>query len=133
MKKKISLHVKCPHCRKSLMDEEVKLHDHPSIKLNIVTPDERGVIYLCSIFECYDHETDITMKKGTVVDVYCPKCNKEMLINEECNVCGAPMVSFVLRVGGRVAICSRYGCANHYVAFQDLSSELSKFYHEYEP
>jgi hypothetical protein len=56
-----------------------------------------------------------------------------MLINEECNVCGAPMVSFVLRVGGRVAICSRYGCPNHYVAFQDLSSELSKFYHEYEP
>jgi len=133
MKKKISLHVKCPHCRKSLMDEEVKLHDHPSIKLNIVTPDERGVIYLCSIFECYDHEVDIELKKGTVVDVYCPKCNKELLINEECNVCGAPMVSFVLRVGGRVAICSRYGCSNHYVAFQDISSELSKFYHEYGP
>lgn len=133
MKKKISLHVKCPHCRKALMDDEVKLHDHPSIKLNIVTPDERGVIYLCSIFECYDHETDIELKKGTVVDVYCPKCNKELLINEECNVCGAPMVSFVLRVGGRVNICSRYGCSNHYVAFQDLSSELSKFYHEYGP
>lgn len=133
MKKKISLHVKCPHCRKSLMDDEVKLHDHPSIKLNVVTADERGVINLCSIFECYDHKTDIAMKKGTVVDVYCPKCNKELLINEECNVCGAPMVSFVLRVGGRVAICSRYGCSNHYVAFQDLSSELSKFYHEYGP
>lgn len=133
MKKQISLHVKCPHCRKSLMDEEVKLHDYPSIKINIVTPEERGTIHLCSIYECYDHQVDVELKKGTVVDFYCPKCNKELLVNEECGVCGAPMVAFVLRVGGRVSICSRNGCANHYIAFQDLSAELSKFYHEYEP
>ena len=133
MKKQISLHVNCPHCRKSLMDEEKLLQDHPSIKLNIVTPEERGVLHLCSIYECYDHETDLELKKGTIVDFYCPKCNKELLVNEECNVCSAPMVAFVLKVGGRVSICSREGCANHYIAFQDLSAELSKFYHEYEP
>ena len=132
MKKQISLHVKCPHCRKSLMDEEVLLHDYPSIKLNVVTPEDRGVIYLCSLYECYDHQTDLELKKGTVVDFYCPKCNKEMLVNEECKVCGAPMVAFVLKVGGRVSICSRESCANHYIAFEDLSAELSKFYHEYD-
>lgn len=132
MKKRISLHVKCPHCRKSLMDEEYLLHDYPSIKLNVVTPGDRGVIHLCSLYECYDHETNLDLKKGTVVDFYCPKCNKEMLVNEECKVCGAPMVAFVLKVGGRVSICSREGCANHYIAFEDLSAELSKFYHEYD-
>ena len=26
-----------------------------------------------------------------------------------------------------------HGCVNHYVAFQDLSTELSKFYDVYEP
>lgn len=133
MKRKISLHVKCPHCRKSLMDDEVLLHENPSIKMNIVTPDDRGVIYLCSIYECYDHQTDVKIEKGTVVDFYCPKCNKELLVSEECGVCSAPMVNFVLQVGGRVSFCSREGCPNHYVAFQDLSSELAKFYHEYEP
>ena len=132
MKKQISLHVKCPHCRKSLMDNEFLLHDYPSIKLNVVTPEERGVIHLCSVYECYDHHTDLDLKKGTVVDFYCPKCNKEMLVNEECKICGAPMVAFVLKVGGRVSICSREGCANHYIAFEDLSAELSKFYHEYD-
>lgn len=132
MKKQISLHVKCPHCRKSLMDEEVLLHDYPSIKLNVVTIEDRGVIYLCSLYECYDHQTELDLKKGTVVDFYCPKCNKELLVNEECKVCGAPMVAFVLKVGGRVSICSRDGCANHYIAFEDLSAELSKFYHEYD-
>jgi ssDNA-binding Zn-finger/Zn-ribbon topoisomerase 1 len=133
MKKQISLHVKCPHCRKSLMDEEKLLNGQPSIRLNIVTPEERGVIYLCSIYECHDHETNLDIKKNTVVDFYCPHCNKELLVNEECKVCGAPMVTFVLKVGGRVSICSREGCVNHYIAFQDLSAELSKFYQEYEP
>lgn len=133
MKKKISLHVKCPHCRKSLMDDELLLHEYPSIKLNIVTPEERGTINLCSIYECFDHESNIPLKKGEVVDFYCPKCNKELLVNEECTLCGAPMVNFVLKVGGRVSICSRNGCSNHFVAFQDISTELSKFYDVYEP
>lgn len=132
MEKKISLDVKCPHCRKSLMDDEVQLHGYPSIKLNIVTPESRGVINLCSVYECYDHQTDVEIKKGTVVGFYCPKCNKELLINEECKLCGAPMVHLVLKVGGRVSICSREGCLNHYVAFNDLSTELTQFYNEYE-
>ena len=133
MKRKISLNVLCPHCRKSLMDNEVKLNDYPSIKLNISTPDDRGTINLCSIYECYDHVSDIELIKGMVVEVSCPHCNKELLIPEECIECGAPMVNFVLRIGGRVTICSRYGCPNHYVAFQDIHTELSKFYEEYEP
>ena len=128
MKKKISLQVKCPHCRKSLMDNEKLLHDAPSIKLNIVTPEERGVLYICSIYECFDHETNISVPRDTVVDTYCPHCNKELLVNEECKICGAPMVSFVLQTGGRVNICSRNGCSNHYIAFQDISTELTRFY-----
>lgn len=131
MKHKISLHVKCPHCRKSLMDDEVKLHDNASIKLNVQTPDERGTINLCSVYECFDHVSDITIKKDTIVDFSCPICNKELLIKEECRICDAPMVSFVLLSGGRVSFCSRSGCSNHYIAFKDLSTELSKFYAEF--
>jgi len=115
------------------MDEEYLLNDHPSIKLNIVTQEDRGTIHLCSIYECFDHKADIELKKGEVVDFYCPLCNKDLLVKEECSICGAPMVNFVLKVGGRVSICSRNGCVNHYVAFQDLSTELSKFYDVYEP
>ncbi len=114
------------------MDNDVLLHDYPSIKLNIVTPEERGVINLCSLYECFDHQSSLEIKKGTIVDFYCPICNKELLVKEECQLCNAPMVNFVLKLGGRVAICSRHGCSNHYLAFQDISSELSKFYHEYD-
>ena len=131
MKKQVSLCVQCPNCLTSLMDNEKELHGFPSIKLNIVTPEDRGVIYICSVYECFDHTSNIDIKDNTVVDLYCPNCNKELLVNEECKICGAPMVSFVLKVGGRVNICSRKGCSNHYVAFSDLSTELTKFYNEF--
>lgn len=131
MKKKISLEVKCPNCRVSLMDEEHKLHNEASIKLNIVTPEDRGVLHICSIYECFDHESDIAIRKDAVIDAYCPNCNKELLVNEECKICGAPMISFVLKTGGRVNICARNGCSNHYIAFTEISSELTRFYEEF--
>ena len=131
MEKYISLSVLCPHCRKSLMDTEEKLHGHPSIKLNISTGRERGTIHLCSLYECFDHRSNVEIKDKEIVEFTCPHCNKELLVKEECQLCGAPMVSFVLTTGGRVSICSRKNCSNHYVAFEDLSVELSRFYNEY--
>jgi hypothetical protein len=41
------------------------------------------------------------------------------------------MVGFNIKAGGKVNICSRYGCENHYVVFEDLDKEISRFYNEY--
>ncbi len=131
MEKQLSLSVKCPHCRKSLMDKEIKLHGYPSIKLNIKTESDRGTIHLCSIYECFDHESDVAIKENEIVEFACPHCNKELLVKEECKLCGAPMVDLILTTGGRVSICSRKGCSNHYLAFQDPTTELTRFYNEY--
>lgn len=131
MEKRISLSVVCPYCRKSLMDTEVKLHGYPSIKLNIATEFDRGTIHLCSLYECFDHLADIEIKDKEIVEFSCPHCNKELLVKEECKICDAPMVSLVLTTGGRVSICSREGCSNHYIAFEDISHELTRFYSEY--
>ncbi len=128
MKKQISLSVKCPFCGKLLMDEEERIHDKPSIRLNIQTKQERGVIYLCSIYECYDYKTEVPLQEKEVVEFTCPHCNKELNTKEECQSCHAPMVALLLTTGGRVSLCSRTGCPNHYVAFEDLATELQKFY-----
>lgn len=131
MKKHVSLKVACPYCMKSLMDEEHLLNGFPSIKLNIKTENDRGTIHLCSVYECFDHQSDIPIEKGEIVEFSCPHCNKELLVKEECHLCDAPMVTLSLATGGRVNICSRKGCSNHYVAFQDLSTELSNFFNYY--
>ena len=128
MKKQISLSVKCPFCGRSLMNQDESLNGKPTIKLNIQTQNSRGTIYLCSIYECYDYHTEVPLTEKEIVDFACPHCNKELNTREECHVCGAPMVSLLLTTGGRVSLCSRTGCPNHYVAFEDLATELQKFY-----
>ncbi|MBS4056427.1 MAG: hypothetical protein KKD74_01600 [Bacteroidetes bacterium] len=131
MDKRISLHVKCPLCSKSLMDESVILNGKPSVKVNITTESDRGVLHLCSTYGCNEKKMDIEVAEQEIVDFFCPQCNKELSTNEQCSECEAPMVSFVIRAGGEVRICSRNGCMNHHIVFKDISAELSKFYYEY--
>ena len=133
MTKIVSLNVKCPHCGQSFMDKVTLLKEKPSIKLNIETNRDRGTIRLCSLYGCYDHLCDIDLKDGEIARFFCPQCNKELVSNDECDSpnCNAPMVPLNLQPGGKVFICSRKGCENHFVAFEDLATEVKKFYDEY--
>ncbi len=133
MTKTVSLKVKCPHCGKSLMDHDYPLKDHPSIKLNIETSSDRGTIRLCSLYGCYAHVCDFDLHEKEIARFFCPNCNKELTSTNECSAqdCNAPMIPLTLELGGKVFICSRKGCSNHYVAFEDLDTEVRKFYHEY--
>jgi len=133
MTKTVSLNVKCPHCGQSFMDDINPLKEKPSIKLNIETSSDRGTIRLCSIYGCYDHACDVDLKDGEIALFFCPHCNKGLKSNDECDSpnCNAPMIPLTLRLGGKVYICSRKGCDNHFVAFEDLATEVRKFYDEY--
>jgi hypothetical protein len=115
------------------MDQVTLLKEKPSIKLNIETARDRGTIRLCSLYGCYDHLCDIDLKEGEIARFFCPHCNKELISNDECDSlnCNAPMIPLNLQPGGKVFICSRKGCANHFVAFEDLATEVKKFYDEY--
>jgi hypothetical protein len=126
-----SISVNCPLCKKSLMDNEHPLHDQPSIKLNIAGGGERGVIHLCSLYGCYDHKSEIDISKIDIAEFSCPHCNQLLTTKEMCETCGASMISFLMDVGGRVKICSRKGCKEHYVAFENVQDEMRKFYDEY--
>lgn len=131
MDKEVSLKVKCPHCDKSLMEEEVQFKNKPSVKINIETEHDRGVLWLSCIYGSCDKKLSIDIEDGEVVDMFCPACNKELTIAETCQECSAPLVSMVIKAGGVVRICSRKGCNNHLIIFKDVSSEMSKFYYEY--
>lgn len=131
MKNEIALSVKCPHCDQSMMDEKHPINGHPSVKMNIETGRDRGVIWLCSIYGCNDHENDIELKENELVNFYCPQCNKSLMRDISCKLCEAPMVGMNIKAGGKVNICSRNGCPNHYVVFEDLAGAIHKFYHEF--
>jgi hypothetical protein len=134
MPRKISLNVSCPHCRKRLKDESMLISNHPAIHLNIKLPE--GVdsqIWLSSIYGDFNYSSELSISDDTIVEFYCPNCGEQLIRNKvECDVCGAPIVSFLCSVGGRVSICSRNGCKNHYFVFDDIDTALRKFYTEYE-
>lgn len=127
----VSLNVNCPLCGKSFMDEEHPVDNEPSIKINIEIAGKKGTIRLSSIYGSYNFTCDVETPQDEIATFTCPHCNGILNSEVKCEVCKAPMVPFYLDMGGKVAICSRRGCKNHLVEFEDLSNALRKLYQEY--
>ena len=132
MEKKVSLTVKCPRCGELLMDENHLINNRKAIRLRIKTADgNEGFIWLSSIYGDYNYTAEAAIPEGEVVEFHCPHCDENLARAIECEVCGAPIVSFSCSIGGKVSICSRNGCKNHYVVFENLDTAVRKFYSEY--
>lgn len=127
----ISIAVNCPKCGKSLMDQKKLVDNEPSINLIISNEKDKGMIWLSSIYGSYNYSSELETPNGELVRFHCPHCHEELMSKMLCNICEAPMVDFHLDMGGRVSICSRSGCKNHAIAFEDLSLALKKLYQEY--
>lgn len=127
----ISLRVKCPVCGKSLMDKDKLVDNKPGIKLNIEFGESKGEIWLSSVYESYNHYTAMDVQNEEVVKFTCPECNSSLDYIEDCESCKAPLIKFNLDMGGKITICSRKGCKNHFVGFVDLSVALKKFYNDH--
>jgi len=113
------------------MDKENLVDNEPSIRLYIEKAGRKGVINLSSIYGSYNYKSDIEIPPGEIATFYCIHCNALLNSKSECLNCGAEMVPFYLDMGGKVSICSRSGCKNHHVEFEDLSMALRKLYQEY--
>lgn len=127
----ISLSVKCPVCGESLMDPQHKVDNEPGIKLLIKQADKKGIIQLSSIYGSYNHVCDFELQDNEIAQFYCPSCNSDIVSEEHCTTCGAPMSTVILDMGGKINFCSRKGCQNHNIGFEDLSNALTKLYQEF--
>jgi len=127
----VALSLKCPVCGESLMDKDHKVDNEPSIRLNVEFNNRKGVINLSSIYGSYNYTSTLEIPAGQVAKFFCTHCNTMLNTESECLTCGAAMIPFYLDMGGKVSICSRSGCKNHHVEFEDLSLALRKLYQEY--
>jgi Zn finger protein HypA/HybF involved in hydrogenase expression len=127
----VSLNVKCPLCDELLMDEEYLVDNEPSIKLGIKIAGKEGTIRLSSIYGSYNFICDVDTPQDAVAEFTCPKCKKVINSDMLCQLCNAPMLNLYLDMGGKLGLCSRKGCKNHLVEFEDLSTALRKLYQEY--
>ncbi len=127
----MSLKLKCPECNTSLMDKEHQIDNEAGIKLDVECLGEKGSIWLSSIYGSYNYSSSIELPQESVADFHCPHCHEQIISSSECLACSAPMVPLFLDMGGKVSICSRSGCKNHFVEFDDLSVALKRLYQDY--
>jgi hypothetical protein len=126
----ISLQAKCPVCSKSLMDSDHKIDNEPCIHLRAETPGKKGYIRLSSIYGSYNYDSEIDIEPGTIAVFLCPHCSSNITTKQLCFECRAPLSSVILEIGGNITFCSRAGCKNHNISFEDLSGALAKLSHE---
>ena len=114
-----------------MMDPYHQINGKPSILLDIESNKLKGKIRLCAYYGCYDHEATIELKDQDVVKFSCPSCKEKLVSKNVCETCGAPMVPLSMEKGGRIYICSRKGCSEHYINFENVSDALRKMYNEF--
>lgn len=127
----LSLNLKCSHCGKSLMDETNLVDNEASIKLHIEIAEKKGDINLSSIYGSYNYVSSVDIPENEIAHFSCTNCGEILNSEKHCNVCKASMVSLILNIGGKISFCSRAGCKNHNVEFEDLNTALRKMYQEY--
>jgi len=113
------------------MDSEHKVDNEPGIKLLVEAKNGKGYLIMSNIYGSYNIVSDISFEENEMVKFSCPHCTGTLLSGDVCELCNAPMVTLVLEMGGKVSFCSRKGCQNHNVGFNDLTDALRKFYEEF--
>jgi hypothetical protein len=106
-------HAECPNgC--DLMDPEVEIHGHPSIRVAYEHADRKGEIHLDPIYGSHDNLFDRELPEGTILELSCPSCQVALRDPDAtCTKCSAGMFTLHLPKGGFVEACQRKGCFHH--------------------
>ena len=107
------LTVSCSRCNHSLMDPNHPLDGSPSIRVTVSFERKHGWLRLSSLYGSFAVESEYPIRTDEIVDFFCPHCHAELKGASSCPLCGALMVSMIVRAGGMVQICSRRGCKGH--------------------
>lgn len=127
----ISVSLKCPHCKRSLMDPGKKLEESASVSVRLTYAGRNAPLYMSSRYGSYSLESGLSVPIGKIAGFRCPHCRADLKSTRKCEICAAQMVAFELKEGGQVQICSRRGCKKHLLEFQDPDRELQAFYRSF--
>ena len=129
---KLVVSVKCPYCKKTLMDDKMQIDGFPSVRAKIQHCDRNGALYLSSIYGSYNIISEVHVPEGEIVLFFCPECHASLLLKDLCEACKAPLAFFELKNGGMVQVCSRRGCKFHSIDYSNLEQKISTLYSVYE-
>ncbi len=119
----------CPNgC--SLMNKDKLIEGHPALTCLVRVRGITGHIHLNPFYGTFDYESDIELREGDIVGLYCPHCNVSLTTEEHCNMCRVPMFAIQLPDGGEIRACPTVGCHKHHLTIVDLDAQFAELYNE---
>lgn len=122
-------HATC-HNGHDLMDENVKINEHPSISLKIGLDGKTGTIHLDPVYGSFNNICDIEVPPKSVTHFSCPACDESLCEDETCSKCSAPLFVLQLPGGGIVEGCSRNGCNQHNMRIVTGEQQMNRLFNE---
>lgn len=115
----LNLQVKCPRCFASLMCKDIQVDGRPSIDVRAKVGVLEGHIYLSQVYGSYEKVFGgVPDVRGSIETFSCPHCDAPLPVQQTCP-CGAPMVGIDLVIGGIIRFCTRNGCEEHHLEFDN--------------
>ncbi|MBU1717759.1 MAG: hypothetical protein KKA07_01675, partial [Bacteroidetes bacterium] len=111
------LHTYCPHCRKSLIDDDM-------LKLKVQNGEE-GFLLISPFMNVFSSKSTLFLPDGTIMkNVRCWHCDESLLEKDaHCTACGTEVIKIMISARTKMIdfyICATKGCRWHGLSQQDL-------------
>ena len=113
------------------MDEGHKINDKPSVHLKLEVESEQGDVYISCLCGSSDFDTNVKISRGELASFFCPNCEEELISDYDCQECRSAMVPLQIDKGGKIYICSKRGCKEHFLDVDNISQEDKDLYSRY--
>lgn len=124
---RLLLPAKCPRCLASLLRPDVPVDGLPSVGLLAGVGGRIGFIHLSQVYGSLRRRfVDVADLPGAVEAFACPSCLHGLPAHGIC-ACGAPMVEVDLEGGGLLGFCTRNGCREHHLQFEEIDDAFVVF------
>ena len=123
--------VYCPKGH-NLMVDSVRIHGEPSIKLELILGDQKGLIFVDAFWGSHTKLFSFLpkCKEGDYLEGFCPYCHVSLKEESQCSVegceSGGALVLHLPSSSGRIHVCHRLGCPGHLLDVHTLPHELSE-------
>lgn len=124
--------VLCPNGH-DLMADHVRIHNEPSIRLQIKAGNREGLIFVDAFWgghaKLYNFIPDFSGAAPTVAAA-CAVCRASLIVNAQClqDNCDCKTAIQLLLPGGKnvIQVCARLGCPGHRIEIRDVPPNISK-------
>jgi hypothetical protein len=117
----------------SLMAPHVRIHDQPSIKIQLARPAGRGTVFIDAFWGSHAKLFDFLPDPGEdlrFAEACCPACGVSLMATLACERpgCGSA-AAIVLRLpgsGNLIQVCARLGCPEHRLVLGGVARDLTR-------